>query len=82
MKATIRRIGNSRGIIIPKPLISQLDLRDEVELDIEEDAIIVRKARKPVRSGWAKASKRLAESGDHTAAWPPFANKGDKKLRW
>ena len=82
MKAVIRKIGNSRGIIIPKPLISQLDLSHEVELDVEDDSIIVRKSRKPVRDGWAKASKRLAQSSDHTAVWPAFANQGDKKLRW
>jgi len=82
MKAVIRRIGNSRGIIIPKPLISQLDLSGEVELDLEGDAIILRRPRKRVRSGWAKASKELAARGDHKAVWTTFANRGDKKLRW
>ena len=82
VKAFIRRIGNSKGIIIPKPLLSQLNLGSEVELDVENDAIVVRKPKTRVRVGWAEASKKLAERGDHTAAWPYFGNRADDKLKW
>lgn len=82
MKATIRRIGNSKGIILPKPLISQLNLGTEVELTVEEDAIIVRNPKKHPRQGWAQAASHLAEIDDHHLIWPEFANRGDSKLRW
>lgn len=82
MKAAIRRIGNSQGIILPKPLLSQLDLSGEVELKVEDDAIVLRKPRKQLRQGWAQASKRLAARDEHHAVWPAFANRGDAKLKW
>lgn len=82
MKAAIRRIGNSKGIILPKPLLSQLDLSGEVELKVEDDAIVLRKPRKRVREDWAQASKRLASHDEHHLVWPAFPNKGDAKLKW
>jgi len=82
MKTPIRRIGNSRGILLPKPLLSQLNFGAEVDLEIEQDAIILRKPRNRVREGWAEASKQLAERGNHRSVWPELAMKGDAKLRW
>ncbi|MGH8531504.1 MAG: AbrB/MazE/SpoVT family DNA-binding domain-containing protein, partial [Gammaproteobacteria bacterium] len=32
MKTTIRRMGNSQGVIIPKPLLAQIGLEDEAEM--------------------------------------------------
>ena len=36
---------------------------------------------KPVRVGWADASKRIAAVGDDLLVWPEFANEGDEALR-
>ena len=82
MKTTIRRIGNSQGIILPKPILSQLNFGVEVELSVEDDAIILRSPRKQVRLGWEEASKLIAKSGERGLVWPEFPNKGDAKLKW
>jgi antitoxin MazE len=63
MKTRIVRIGNSQGIRIPKPLLEQTGLRDEVELSVQDDALIIRAARKP-RAGWAEAFEEMARRGD------------------
>lgn len=82
MKIAIRRMGNSQGLIIPKPVLTQLDLDSEVEMSIERDAIVLRKPRKNVREGWAEASEAIAASGDDSLVWPEFGNAGDAELRW
>ena len=82
MKTTIRRMGNSQGVIIPKPLLAQVGLVDEAELVVEKDSIVLRKPSKKVRAGWAEASRRVAEAGDDAPAWPEFANDGDAELQW
>ena len=82
MKTTIRRMGNSQGVIIPKPLLAQVGLVDEAELVVEKDSIVLRKPRRKVRAGWAEASQRVAEAGDDALAWPEFANDGDAELQW
>ncbi len=63
MKTRIVRIGNSQGIRIPKPLLEQTGLRDEVELSVQDDALVIRPARK-ARAGWAEALREMARRGD------------------
>jgi antitoxin MazE len=82
MKIAIRKMGNSQGVIIPKPVLTKLGLDSEVEMSIERDAIVLRKPRKAVREGWAEASKAIAASGDDRLVWPEFGNAGDAEYAW
>ena len=76
MKIAIRKMGNSHGIIIPKPVLAQLGLVGEAEMSIERDAIVLRKPLEGVRQGWAEASKAIAANGDDRLVWPEFGNAG------
>jgi antitoxin MazE len=79
---TLRKLGNSQGVIIPKPLLAQVGLTDEAEMKVENGAIVLRPARRAPREGWAEASRAIAADADEGLAWPEFANDGDKALRW
>jgi antitoxin MazE len=59
MKARIVRIGNSRGVRLPKAVIEQSGLGEEVELRVQPGAILIQSARLP-RAGWAAAARQLA----------------------
>jgi len=61
MKAHLIRIGNSRGIRLPKPIIEQAGLSDEVELRVEDGAIVITGFHKP-RTGWTEAARQLRET--------------------
>lgn len=63
MKARIVRIGNSRGIRLPKPLLQEAGLGEEVELRASEGAILISPATGR-RAGWAKAAQLLHERGE------------------
>jgi antitoxin MazE len=83
MKTLIRKMGNSRGVLIPKPFLAQAGMDvGEVDIEIEHDAIVIRKPEKKARLGWADASKQIAAAGDDGLVWPEFANEGDKDLVW
>ena len=82
MKIVIRRMGNSRGVLIPKPLLAQVGLEDEAELLVEKDCIVLRRPQKKVREGWAEASRNIASTKDDRLVWPQFANAGDTELQW
>jgi antitoxin MazE len=82
MRIAIRRIGNSKGIIIPTPLLAQIGLEDEAEVSVEDGALVVRAPARPVRRGWAEASKALASSGDDALVLPEFGNVGDAEHAW
>ena len=63
MRARIVRIGNSRGIRIPKPLIEQMGLEEDVEIVIQGNALVIRPAGRP-RAGWVEAFRVMASQGD------------------
>jgi antitoxin MazE len=79
---TIRPIGNSHGVVIPKPLLAQLGLAGEVEMSVERGAIVLRKPAKTARSGWAEAAKLLAAKGSDELVMGEFGNEGDAELAW
>jgi antitoxin MazE len=54
MRAELVRIGNSRGVRIPKPLIQECGLGDTVELRVENNCLVISAARRP-RQGWEEA---------------------------
>ena len=84
MAATTRivRIGNSRGIRIPKTLLEQADLPEEVELQAEPGRLIVTAARVP-RAGWADAARRMHAAGDDRLLDPPQSNVfDDEEWEW
>ena len=62
-KTRIVRIGNSRGIRVPKLLLEQADLPDEVELRAEPGRIVVSAATRP-RTGWAAKARAMHNRGD------------------
>lgn len=41
MKASIIRIGNSKGVRIPKALLEETKLKDSVDITIKGDSIII-----------------------------------------
>jgi len=77
LKTRIIRIGNSRGIRIPKACLEQLGLDGEVELKVQADRLVVRPARHP-REGWDEAFRRMAEHGDDGLLDEPTATDWDR----
>ena len=51
MQTTLRNIGNSRGVIIPASVIEQLHIENEVDMVIEDGALIL-KPFTALREGW------------------------------
>jgi antitoxin MazE len=82
MLTTIRRLGNSQGILIPKPLLLQVGLENQAEMRVEGDALVLRRPKAAPRAGWAEASRKLATAGDDALVLPEFANGSDAELRW
>ena len=77
-KARIVKIGNSRGIRVPKVLLDQAQLPDEVELHAEPGRLVVQATRRP-RTGWAKAAQSMRARGDDTLLDEPAATRFDRE---
>jgi len=81
---SIRQIGNSQGVVIPKPVLAQLglDAKAGVEMTIEDGALVLRRPASPARTGWAEAARRIAEAGDDELVMGEFGNAEDSELVW
>ena len=51
MKSTLHQIGDFRGIIIPGPLLAECEIKDRVDLTVENGRIIISPVKAP-RTGW------------------------------
>lgn len=77
-RTRIIQIGNSKGIRVPKVLLEQAELPDEVELQAERGRLIVRAAR-GARAGWADAAKVMRARGEDQLLDAPTSSEFDSK---
>lgn len=82
MKTRLIQIGNSRGVRIPKAIIAQAGLSDEVELEVRDGEIVIASAA-PTRQGWAAAARAMAERGNEGLLDPPTRTRfEDEEWAW
>ena len=75
-------MGNSKGVLIPKPILEQTGLLDTADLQVKNGVIEIRPLKRNPREGWAADSQRIAQAGDDVLLWPEFANADDASLQW
>jgi antitoxin MazE len=81
-KTRIVQIGNSRGIRVPKMLLDQADLPEEVELRAEPGRLVVSAATRP-RAGWAAKARSMHQRGDDVLLDDATATRFDTaEWRW
>jgi antitoxin MazE len=63
IKINVVKIGNSQGIRIPKLVLEQVGLSDEVEMEVAADHLVLRRTRRP-REGWEEHFQQIAQEGE------------------
>lgn len=82
MKANIIRIGNSRGVRIPKALLDQIHLGPEVDLRIEEKKLVITSVSHS-RQNWDEAFKVMSDQGDDRMVNGDLSNQSSwEKTEW
>ena len=82
MEVSIRKMGNSQGVLIPKPILAQVGLEGRAELSVRDGVIEIRPLRRHPREGWSQDAARVAAAGQDALVWPEFANEDDEGLAW
>ena len=82
MQVVIRKMGNSQGILIPKPMLLQLGLQGVADLQVVNGVIEIRPVKRNPREGWAQDSQAIAAADDDALVWPEFGNEADQALVW
>ncbi len=75
------RVGNSRGVRIPKLWLDQLDWSDEVEMTIQADRLVIRSARRP-RQDWDDYFRAMHERGDDRVIELPKSAWDEQEWEW
>ena len=61
MRTSLRKVGNSRGVIIPAALLAACEMSDEVDIRLEGKTLIIAPVRAP-RTGWFEGYQPEADS--------------------
>ena len=69
MKVDLIRIGNSRGIRIPKPILEQCGFGRQVDMSVKDNVLVIAPAR-AIREGWGDAFASMAATGDDALLLP------------
>lgn len=84
MRAELRKLGNSSGVIISRSVLAELGVSngDLLDVTVAGGLIVIAPVRRATRAGWAEASKAIADGGDDALVWPEFGNPDDEALDW
>ena len=63
MRTSIIKLGNSKGVRLSKQIMQQYQIKDQVDLILEADRIILKPVNEP-RKGWDQAFRKMAENKD------------------
>ena len=82
MKARLVRIGNSRGVRLPKPVIEDARLSEDLEIRVIDGAVVITSVVRP-RSGCADAARTARDRGDDRPPdETPSTRFDDEEWRW
>lgn len=80
MRAKLVRIGNSRGVRLPKPILEESGLPEDIEIKVEDNRVVLMPAPRHPREGWAEAARRMAAGGDDGDLWADWDNASGRAL--
>jgi antitoxin MazE len=81
MVLSLVRIGNSRGIRLPKNVIEECAIKDKVEALVRGGSITIRPLRK-VRQGWGEQMKSMHERGEDRLLLPEGIDATPSSWEW
>ena len=63
MEVSVIQIGNSKGIRLSKTILEQYNIKDKVDLILEQGKIIIKPSIE-ARKGWEESFRLMNENGD------------------
>lgn len=86
LQTTLRKMGNSTGMILPKPILDELGLASgaKVELRVEDGEVIARPVKRKVREGWEEAAREIGAQPltEEELDWLNMPNDFDDEWEW
>ena len=80
-KTPIRRIGNSRGVIIPVAVLNDIGAKDALSMTVEKGRIVLEALKNP-RQGWFEKADNYGNATPEELEWEDAALAEMKDLQW
>lgn len=85
MQTALRKMGNSTGVILPRPLLGQVGLAAGamMTVSVEGERLVLTPVKRTIREGWAEDAAAIAAISDPEAdEWLNMPNETDDELEW
>ena len=82
MEISIIKIGNSKGIRLPKTVLRQFSIEDKLEMEVHESEIVLKPVKKTPRKGWKEAFEKMHEKEEDTQLLPSFEEEENFEWEW
>lgn len=81
IKTRLVKIGNSQGLRIPKVVLDQIQLSDDIEVEVQKDRLVIRSSARP-RAGWDTLFREMVAGGDDQLLGPELQLTEWEKTEW
>jgi antitoxin MazE len=86
MLTAVRKVGNSRGVLIPAAFLASCQIEDQVDMQLQDGQIVIRPVKRTLREGWfAQPETTAAAQPDEAAelqAWDTASTGDDSEWVW
>lgn len=76
------KVGNSKGLRIPKSILKQCHIEEEVDVSTTREGLLIKPVKSKARAGWSKKFKEMAANQDDKLLIPEFTNSWDHEWQW
>ncbi len=52
MLTVMRKVGNSRGVLIPAAFLASCQIEDQVDMQLQDGQIVIKPVKRKLRDGW------------------------------
>lgn len=78
----IVKIGNSKGLRLPKSILEQYHIEEEVDIISTKEGLLLQPVKSKARSGWAKKFREMSTNRDDKLLIPDFIDGADRDWQW
>ena len=82
MLVSVVQIGNSRGIRLPKNILRELNIEDEVEMIAHNDVLLIKSVERKPRKGWDEAFAKMSKNKEDKLLMPENIDSEDSGWVW
>ncbi len=87
MLSTVRKIGNSRGVLIPAAFLAMCQIEHQIDMRLEDGAIIIKPIKQTLRAGWfasntPPSSEAIQQENETALDWDGANALDDGEWQW